>query len=188
MQDWKNITHVTVQSVYGGEISHYDTLEEAVRRTGWEAISRMNRGHLGYRPLDPSTFGSIAGLGGDKFAFYADGVYIPIWKVKEVADHLGMGYHTYRYRRNKFKFRDGPVEGIGGGYRWRRSQNVRTTQERRENDFLDRFDEDAHEHGIKARPSRSKMSLPNSWDDDGRRWFRQKSWKQYRSTQFKEVI
>jgi hypothetical protein len=81
-------------------------------------------------------------------------------------------------------FRNGTVRGIRCR-RHRKCQTLRhmaTTQEIRENDFLN-YDEDAVEYGIKVRGSRRRRSLPTVWDDYWR--YSQKNWKQQRRTQWK---
>jgi hypothetical protein len=81
-------------------------------------------------------------------------------------------------------FRNGPVKGIRCRRHWK-CQSLRhmaTTQEIRENDFLN-YDEDAVEYRIKARGRRRKACLPTVWDDYWRR--PQKNWKQQRRTQWK---
>ncbi len=106
------------------------------------------------------------------------GMKIPDWKVEEV-------YKTVpekKWRKRKFKFRDGPVEGVSTrrwGRFWRR---IKTTQEIRENEFL-AYDDDAIEYNIKARDRRKQYNLPTLWDDRPRH--REQNWKRQRKTQWK---
>ena len=54
-------------------------------------------------------------------------------------------------------------------------RHIRTNQEIRENDFIDSYDIDSKEYGVKIRRSRSKKMIPTSWDDHFT--YGKKSWK-----------
>lgn len=184
---WKNLGQVTVHGPNGRKT--YSCLEAAVRAVGYHACSSLKYGHPTVRRpyvlLGQERW--LTSVTGDDHVFYTqEGIVIHPEKVKEYAEQFCDDKYYRYYRRKKFKFRQGPVEGIRCWRPGRYYRPIRTTQERRENAYL-KYDEDAVEYEVKARPSRSKDSLPNAWDDiPYSKWWGRKSWKRYRKTQWRE--
>lgn len=192
-KNWKNIGSVT-RKRYDGSFVIFPSLKDAVIGLYATQINDLNYGHLrGFVPWQDRMV--LIGKG-DEFIFLADGVVIPVWKVKEAFYNIPLSEYAEkrysgcspRFRRLwglvDFKFRDGPVSGIRNYRRnHNRNANVQTTQEIRENDFLDHFDEDAREYGVKSRPNRGH--LPTAWDDRPNGSYFQTNWKHFRKHQWK---
>jgi hypothetical protein len=97
----------------------------------------------------------------------------------ELVETEWMRKKGWTYAKN---FRCGPVPGVHKRH-GRFCQGIRTTQEHRENDFLN-YDEDAREYHIRARGSRYK-ELPDTWDDFAQRRHHEKNWKRQRKTRWR---
>jgi len=186
-QDWSHIAAVTRVAV-DGTVTHFNSLAEAVANTD---ISRCTSGRLGYpeQTFDRKLFRWFDYFGGDPFIFRDElGFTIPPWKLQEADRQLPPKSHrgprSRRWHYDPANFRQGAVPGVRKRRRGGRScTNVRTFTDRRENDFVDHYDEDCLEYRIKARPCRGLWALPNSWDDRPRG--RPRCWKAQRRTQYK---
>lgn len=110
-----------------------------------------------------------------------DGLYIPAWKIEEVARLNPLP--SYRRWNRRFVYRQGPVEGIWNRRGRRCYRRVATSPERRENDFLF-YDEEAVDSGVQVRGKRQRANLPSAWDDINHSR-RGDGWKQYRKTQYR---
>lgn len=182
-RDWRHFALVEIRFADGRNPRVFASLEEAVGGVAYHLIRSCKRGHIG-----STLFGEVNPASGDPVEFRDEcGLLIPLWRVQEAARQTKADEIVFRWPRiGRFVFRDGPVEGIrrrrwrkGGGYR-----RMRTTQETRENDFLNHYDEEAAEYGVKARHRR--MDLPNAWDDFYPHSVRNHNWKRFRHTQWRE--
>lgn len=202
--DWSKIQGVLVL-FRDREVREYASLKEAVIDVGYVTIKDLNdrdfiqtwvertwvpryyftNGQSGggyYR-------GGYWGSGNACIFTTTEGIRIPVWKLQEAALNFcpwKQKYYRYYWQR-KFKFRDGPVEGIRcwkagryHGYRW-----IKTHQERRETAFHEKYDEDCKEYGVKIRGRRKHKSIPTRWDDIRNYSYYKKSWKDYRGHQWK---
>lgn len=193
---WDNLGAVTIKT-WDGKQETYASLEEAVSRGLWFSSydprhgDRIQYGFLKHYNPNPLYRDWDFGKGDTKVFLTAEGLTIPTWKVMEAYNNephsKRRGSRGWR-RGGKFKFRQGPVEGIrcwkAGGYRGHRW--IGTHQEIRENDFVQHYDEDAEDYGIKVRGRRRRGNLPTPWDDLNVSDWRAKSWKNYRKHQWKE--
>ena len=155
---------------FEGSEYRFDNLYDACRWLGRDAAQAYSD-----RPASPFVW-----------AFYDElGLRIPAEVIRHFAGITKYPRRKYYWRGyGKYTFRQGPVEGIRcwrGGYHGDRM--IRTTQEIRENDFLN-YDEDCLEYGIKVRPNRRRTSIPNYYDDP-RFSRRGDNWKHYRKTRWK---
>lgn len=194
---WDNLGAITVKT-FDFNVKVYPSIEEAVRCLyyGYHAYHNdvIKYGYLRhcFKNPDYRLVGAPYATGDTKIFLTCEGVVIPPWKVMEVYNNLPYvkPYRASWARRSKFKFRDGPVPGIrcwkasGRGYH----RHVFTQAERRETAFHEHYDEDCAEYGVKIRGKRHHMSIPNSWDDLSYSDYRKKSWKNYRSHQWKAHI
>jgi len=165
-KDWSHIAAVTCIA-FNGEVTHFNSLAEAVAQTD---IRSCTTGRLGYPerrwPWDrwPSC------TDGDRFIFRDElGLTIPFWKLQEADAQLppkprNRQYHYWwNYEYDPATFRKASVPGIRKRRRGGRfCTSVRTFADRRENDFINHYDEDCLEYRIKARPCRGLWALPNS--------------------------
>lgn len=191
---WDNLGEITVKT-YDGKQEVFPDLESAVESLYFSSYYRadvVQYGYLKYYSNRPEWREWYGGPGDTKAFFTSEGLMIPVWKVMEVwrtQPHTSRRDNRWYYRRrNKFKFRDGSVEGIRcwkpGRYRGYR--HIQTHQEIRENDFLDNYDEDAIEYKVKARGRRRRHNLPTPWDDIRCHSYGRKNWKHFRKHQWKE--
>jgi len=184
-KDWSEIRSVSVH--YGSVVTHYDNIEDAVRYAysgtyyadGIKVVEQLNQLYS----FDPVPTGRY--YPPRRVAFVDEfGMLIPNWKIEEVRQQLPV--KSYR-RRKYFKFRQGPVEGIHCYKASRRyCQRISTKAEITENDFADNYDDDMNDYGIKVRGARKRSNLPTAWDDKPKPWG-DKSWKKYRSHQWKDA-
>jgi hypothetical protein len=187
---WDNLGEITVKT-WDFQVKTYPNIEAAVRSVQFGSYywnDTIKYGYLRYCSSNPE-YRHIGHIGDSKIFLTCEGVIIPPWKIWEVYNNLPYvePYRASWARRSKFKFRDGPVPGIrcwkasGRGYH----RHVFTQAERRETAFHEHYDEDCIEHQVKIRGKRRHMSIPNSWDDLSYSDYRKKSWKNYRSHQWK---
>jgi len=105
---------------------------------------------------------------------------------KVIAEYARHAEKNRQYRwqnQEEYWYRYDSVPRIGRCRRSGGCRRMKTTQERRENDFLDHYDEDARDYCIRSRRSRTLHGLPNSWEDY---WvYSQKTWKKHRATQYR---
>lgn len=185
MQNWNDIGTVTVRDCQG-RVHTYATLADAVRAIGPSypySPRRVNRrGWI----TNPEWF-SLGGYGDTHLVYDELGLLIPAWKIDEAFRFNPPKPRRYHGRRSrKFAselygpegkhFRKGAVEGIHNRC-WRGFNHYSTTPEARENNFINDYDEDAADYGIKVRANRSSQ-LPNPWDWE-RHYRDDKSWKEY---------
>lgn len=193
---WDNLGEITVKT-WDFQVKTYPSLEEAVRSLYFNKYwaydnDTLKYGYLRYcsKNADYRHLGIISS-GDTKIFLTCEGVIIPPWKVMEVYNNLPYvePYRASWARRPMFKFRDGPVHGIrcwrGGGSYHRRPG---THSERRDTAFHEAYDEDCLEYEVKIRGRRRHKSLPTSWDDLSKSDWKAKSWKNYRSHQWKTHI
>jgi hypothetical protein len=170
----------------------FASLEAAVRGVNWGLIEQCSGRPLGYTM--PSSYGREIYYGGDPVEFMDEMLLvIPIAIVRRVAMegncHLRTMYWGRWYRKTRYgfqptyTFRDGPVPWTRCWRGGRSGRGMNTHQEIRENDFLEEFDEEAAEYGIK--PRRRRLNLPTWWDDRPQKRDIRKNWKKYRSHQWK---
>lgn len=196
-QYWNDIGPVT--RVRNGNTTAFINLKEAVIGLYESQISNLKYGHAKYYVRCHTV--DVCMIEGDDYVFYDDcGLAIPVWKIKETYFNISRVEHRAHHRAAcapwarrfwgfvDFRFRDGPVpnlrKGRGGRVNRNRNANVQTTQEIRDNDFLDNFDEDARKYGVKSRPNRRR--LPTAWDDRSHGSYWQTNWKHFRKHQWKE--
>jgi hypothetical protein len=119
-------------------------------------------------------------IGDHGLKFYDElGLRIPRWRVLETYSSIPKPAKSSR----RFKYRDGPVEGIRcirGGWGWYR--RPRTHQQNSVKSAL-RRDEEMLEYGIVERAKRRR--LPTDWDDIRRYDRRDRSWKRHRERQYR---
>lgn len=184
MQDWRTI----------GPVQLWDTI--SAQGESFASLSTFTTSRLGH-VVDRLADGSLLDkLWKNDFpAFYRYllrdecGLIIPLWKIWETAQHTGaLHYRPLSYRWHRpFRFRRGPVPRTRcqrGGHGYFRS--VRTYQERCETDFLDSYDEDARDHGVRIRRRRSAKALPEPRDDILRSDWGVRSWKKHRKHQWRD--
>lgn len=185
--DWSNLRDVVVKD-HKREITHYKDIVAAIRDVGTYWVLRL-RGDM-LRPKTESRYDYLAYIGDTHIFYTAEGIRIPVWKLHEVAQVVANEEQTRRIRRwrhRRFKFRQGPVEGIRcwrGGGGWFR--DFSTQQEIRENDFLNNYDEEAREYNIKSRGRRRRGAIPTKWDDYTRSDWGHNNWKRQRRHQYKD--
>lgn len=110
--------------------------------------------------------------------------------VEQIINYAWNRHHQYRAERARerwgnYEFRRGPISGLSKRRRWFKNshRSPKTTQERRELSHWE-VDEDIHDYKIKVRKDRNE--LPTHWDDLYRQSRRDRSWKNYRKTQWKQ--
>lgn len=161
-QDWRRVDGPVLALETWGSVRRFDSLVAAVQHYS----------HVYY------------GMPKMRYILDQDGLFIPTWKVDEVARLNPRP--SYRRWNRRYAFRQGPVEGIHctRGSRRRCYRRIATTGERRENDFLF-YDEDAVDLGVQARGKRRRPNLPTAWDDvcHARHG---NGWKRYRKKQYRE--
>ncbi|AFU88231.1 hypothetical protein CcrColossus_gp361 [Caulobacter phage CcrColossus] len=159
-QNWRRVDGPVIALETWGTARRFDSLVEAVQYYA--------RGYYG----DPKM----------RHILDQDGLYIPAWKIDEVARLNPRP--SYRRWNRRYVFRQGPVEGVRCTRASRRRcyRRIATTGERRENGFLC-YDEDAVDLGVKVRGKRSK--LPSAWDDV-QHARRGNGWKRNRQKQYRE--
>lgn len=127
--------------------------------------------------------------GRPKVKWYYDeyGIVIPDWKVEEVyyANPRPRPHYKGWIPPHPYVHRQGPVSGLRRAWRGKCYRRISTQAERGQNVLLD-YDEEALEHGIRARGSRRGHNLPSAWDDiqpsrQGNGWKRHRD-KQWRGT------
>ncbi len=190
---WDNLGEITVKT-FDFNVKVYPSIEEAVRCLyyGYHAYHNdvIKYGYLRhcFKNPDYRLVGPPYATGDTKIFLTCEGVIIPPWKVLEVYNNLPWKEQK-SWRYGSYKFREGSVPGIrcwrgGRGY-YRRPG---TFGERRETAFHEQYDEDCIEYEVKIRGRRRHKSLPTSWDDIGLSDWKKKSWKNYRSHQWKAHI
>jgi hypothetical protein len=186
---WDNLGEITVKT-WDFKVKTYPNIEAAARDLyfGYYQWSRddIKVGYLRYCSKNPEfRHIGLTSTGDTKIFLTNEGVVIPPWKVMEVYKNLPWKEQK-SWRYGNYKFREGSVPGIrcwrgGRGY-YRRPG---TFGERRETAFHEQYDEDCLEYEVKIRGRRRHKSLPTSWDDIGLSDWKKKSWKNYRSHQWK---
>lgn len=179
---WPDVTG-PVTAVFNGETTLHEHLVAAVSRFGPSSLSLSKDGSRivrGANFLSPGT--KVRFIDCFEHAFESEEV---ICAAAEAVRQCKKRLVARRIKGRTAPFRQAPVPCTGkrGGGRYFR--RMRTTQEIKAALFL-LADEDAAEHGVRARPSRNGRNLVNVWDDvpiqrDDR------SWKNFRKTQWKEV-
>lgn len=192
--DWSKIGQVLVREY--GEDYVYPCLYDAVAKHGvharYNARVANQVGHPAHWVDDPFGRGGFWTLG-DTLLYYDEcGLLIPFWKLEEVAATIPPRASRYRRRYGPHydperDFRNGPVRGVRKWRRYRGYRHPATSQERRENIFLDHYDEDARDYGIKSRRGHDHHVLPTLWDDIHRGCYWNKGWKSNRKTQWREA-
>ena len=185
-KDWSKIGPVTLEK-YDGKRWEYPSLAAAIRDNDyhWHCWGSTLKPYCG---TDDWFWRSYA-KGADYVVRDELGMIIPVWRITEEATKLGHSpvWREIRWYRDKGydhdrDYRKAPVPGVWSRRGGRHCDRpVRTAQEIRENDAL-RFDEDAREHGITARSSRTY--LPHAHEDP-RFARRGDNWKHYRKTRWK---
>ena len=189
---WDNLGEITIKT-WDLQVKTYHSLDEAVRTLyyGYYEYGRdvIKYGYLRYISNNPEARLNALTAGDTKIFLTCEGVIIPPWKIMEVYNNLPY-VAPYRYRSGgRFTFRHGPVEGIrcwrasGRGYHRR----VFSQAERRETAFHERYDEDCLEYEVRIRGKRRHKNIPTLWDDLSLSDYRKKSWKNYRSHQWKHI-
>jgi hypothetical protein len=194
------IGHVTVRIFMDGtEVKkgmRFSSLDSAINFFGWY---RLREGNGGGFILTPNSRVLVEDGIQPAFSavnFYAmDGSHIAPAIVAAAAEQVGADSAAKRwpFRRTfpfnvelPYAFRDGPVPGLRRGFRgrarWLRSP--KTTQEIRENSFVD-HDEDLKEIGYKQGRRLNYLTLPTRRDDVHRN-DQVKSWKHQRTHQWRD--
>jgi hypothetical protein len=178
-------------------VKEFATLDDAVRFVGEPVLKLRGGGTLvSFRHNVDSLYRPYSVCNpGDAYLFRDDsGTIIPVWKVQEAYRNLPWieeyhyPYWHVRHRQHynsETNFRKAPVPGIRRR-RWHKvHRRLQTTQERRENSFVNLYDEDTLEYNIKCRGARTPRNLPTWWDDipSSRQG---NSWKNYRDTRWKK--
>lgn len=196
LKDWRDIGACTVLYA-NGDRRYFDAFDDALRQVGWFKIKHCEVGRLGYPSMNPGrrcedgryvyVDWRLNWESGDPCLFVDEmGLTIPPWRVLEEARRLGLPQAAAAPRWRKdyvYTFRNGPVARTGVTSYWRCHRSVRTTQERLSNIFLNEFDDEAREYGIKARPRRASL-LVHAWEDPPLTRYPFKNWKQYRRNQW----
>jgi hypothetical protein len=188
---WDNLGEITVKT-WDFKVKTYPNIEAAARDLyfGYYQWSRddIKLGYLRYCSKNPEfRHIGLTTAGDTKIFLTCEGVVVPPWKVMEVYKNLPwVDKPSWRY--GNYEYRAGPVPGIhcwkAGRYRGYRAP--KTTQERREHDFIDKYDDDCIEYGVKIRAKRNLRNVPNRWDDIRvSHGYYSKNWKKYRSHQWK---
>lgn len=162
---------------------NYPDFDTALRAVGWHIIKDLS-GRFALdvdrraSPIDLLLYANL-----DRIQFRdCLGLAIPIWRVRQRAKELGLHRpQPSRWARARpHTFRYDPVPCTSSRSSWRGFRRPRTSQERRENAFV-QYDEDLVDLPIKAR---KLHHIPTGWDDIPFSCT-QRTWKKHRRTQWK---
>lgn len=185
MKNWNDIRGVVVYTYGKPNGNYFCSLKDA--------IIALYRGYYSYWNSRSfiSQINNTGLLGGeytygrptDTWHIYDElDLLIPHWKIVEVYNNCSdeeLG--CWWARKKKFKFRDGPVQGVwhrrggyhGKGYVW---QALKA-------DYFDRFDEELKEYKFKRRHYKDRFNDFVCWERDSN--YGERSWKEYRKTRWK---
>lgn len=167
-KSWKMIGPVTLKT-YDNAVRVFDTLENAVKAVGERNIEMLKYGHL-------QTWDDWIYPPGDRFVFIDElGFTIPVWKVKEV------------YSSTKKPQKAHPKILFGFKWKWRKIVCKHTRGYHRDWVVEDWEELDSRQfHRLKNHGKPTHETAPISWDECSRWGYRDRCWKSYRRTQYKE--
>ncbi|QIG65746.1 hypothetical protein phiOC_p081 [Ochrobactrum phage vB_OspM_OC] len=126
------------------------------------------------------TFDGCIKVNDNRVLVFEDGVYVQPYEMKVAYEQYNAEIHKRWQKRmnqiyvKRYKFRDGPVEGISCA-KWRFGNYYRTKMKTKQ----ERSRVDEYTRG-------KRRKLPNSWDDILCSTVGNNNWKRYRKHQWKE--